>query len=60
MIYFEKQKQIAPYMSMAFRNLSEVYLRRLKDSKLSSHLALSKESSIDERDELFDNDPDLH
>lgn len=56
MIYFEKQKQIAPYMSMAFRNLAEVYLRRLKDSKLSSNLALSRESSIDERDELFETD----
>ena len=56
MIFFEKQKQIAPYMSTAFRQLAEVFLRRLKESQLSSRMALSKESSIDERDEIFDDD----
>ena len=43
-------------MSHAFRHLAEVYLLRLKESKLSSKLALSKTSSIDEQDEMFETD----
>ena len=53
MAYFEKQKQIAPYMSQGFKKLADAYFKNLKESKRLANFESHGSESIEQSDDLF-------